>query len=353
MLQDNTSPIGRREFIKTTGAVGSVGALAGCLSSSEEETGDSSFPERDIDLIIPFGPGGGYDTYSRLTAPYVEEYFDNEISVNPQNVEGSGGRIATEQVASAEPDGYTNMIINLTNFALTQITQDVSYDLREFSIFAQVVKESRAIAVGSNTDIETWDDFVTRVQNEEISFASTGPGSDYVTIPGVVGEVGNQYPAQNVIDNQVVYGGRSESLQGILAGDAHVLAGSYSSILPFVQSGDLRMIMVVSGDEEPPEDTPDAATLSSSGVDNASKIADMVSTRRLFGGTPGISEERTTKLREAYSWAIQNDDLQAEAAEKDRRIVYADHERSKEAIDTFINEWSNRQDLLNTLFQDS
>lgn len=353
MMEDNMTQVDRRRFIKAIGAASSVGTIAGCLSEPEGKASSSGFPKRDIGLIIPFGPGGGYDTYSRLTAPYVEEYFDNEINVNPQNVEGSGGRIATEQVASAEPDGYTNMIINLTNFALTQITQDVNYDLREFSIFAQIVKESRAIAVGSNTDIETWDDFVTAVQNEELKFASTGPGSDYVTIPGVVGEVGNQYSAQNVIENQVVYGGRSEALQGILAGDAHVMAGSYSSILPFVQSNDLRMIMAVSGDDEPPEDTPDAETLGSVGVDNASKISDMVSTRRIFGGTPGIPEERKTKLREAYSWAIQNDDLQSEAEEKDRRIVYADHERSKKAIETFINEWSNRQELLNTLFEDN
>lgn len=352
MLKEHTPRANRRQFIKTAGAISGIGAVPGCLSASDGKSGDSDFPQHDIGLTIPFGPGGGYDTYSRLTAPYVEEYFDNEINVNPKNVEGSGGRIATEEVANADSDGYTNMIINLTNFALTQITQDVEYDLREFSIFAQVVKESRAIAVGSNTDMETWDDFVRSAQNEELKFASTGPGSDYVTIPGVVGEVGDLYPAQNVIENQVVYGGRSEALQGILAGDAHVLAGSYSSILPFVQSDDLRMIMVVSGDEEPPEDTPEAETLGSVGVDDASKISDMVSTRRIFGGTPGISEERTQELREAYSWAIQNDELQAEAEEKDRRIVHADHERSKEAIDTFINEWSNREDLLDTLFQD-
>lgn len=353
MMDGNLSDMDRRQFIKAAGAAGGVGMITGCLSASDGKDGGSDFPQRDIDLIIPFGPGGGYDTYSRLTAPYVEEYFDNEINVNPQNVEGSGGRIATEQVANAETDGYTNMIINLTNFALTQVTQDVNYDLRDFSIFAQVVKESRAIAVGSNTDIETWDNFVTAIQNEELKFASTGPGSDYVTIPGVVGEVGNQYSAQNVIENQVVYGGRSEALQGILAGDAQVMAGSYSSILPFVQSNDLRMIMVVSGDEDPPEDTPDAETLSSVGIDSASKISDMVSTRRMFGGTPSISEERAEKLREAYSWAIQNDDLQAEAEEKDRRIVYANHERSKEAIETFITEWSDREDLLDTLFKDN
>lgn len=391
-LNNHTTRSNRRAFLKTTGIVAGAGFVAGCMGdggdggsggdggdggSGGEDTpagdgedtpteGDDTatdgedtategspqtdFPQRDISLLIPFGPGGGYDFYSRLLAQHLPEHLPNDVSVQVQNIEGAGGQIATEQVYNAEPDGYTNMIINMVNFALTQLTEDVDYDLREMTMFAQVAAEFRGVAVGSNTDIETWDDYVSAVQNNELNFASTGPGSGYVLVPGVIGDVSGLYPAENVMDNQVIYDGRGAAVQGILAGDAQVMSGSYFSILPYVESGDVRMLMACNTDEQPPEQTPDAETFATAGVDNGQQIQDMLTTRRIFGGTPDIPDAETQVLRNSYSEAIQSDDLQSEAEENDRPIVYANHEEAATAVSNFINSWGERQDLLDTLY---
>lgn len=366
-------PAGRRTFLKTTGGIAGAALVAGCTGGSSGGDGGStttsggemtttsggemtttsgsasSFPEKDILLVIPFGPGGGYDTYSRLVAKYLPKHLPNEVNVKPQNVEGAGGQIATEQVNAAK-DGYTNMIFNMVNFALTQLTQDVNYDLREMTYFAQVAAEFRGVAVGSNTDITTWDQYVEAVSNNELNFASTGPGSGYVTVPGVIGDIGGLYPAENVMNNQVIYDGRGEAVQGILAGDAQVMSGSYFSILPYAQSGDVRMLMACTTEDAPPEQTPDAETFATADVKNGQQIQDMLTTRRMFGGSPNIPDDQLSVLRDSYSATIQDADLKAEADQNDRPIVYADHTQCESSVKGFLDSWSQRQDLLDTLY---
>lgn len=204
------SAVLRRTLLKATAGVAGAGFLAGCTGGSSDggdggsgDGGDGSgsdFPSRDVLLVIPYGPGGGYDTHVRLTAPYLESHLPNDSTVRVQNVEGAGGQIATEQVYDEDPDGYTNMIVNVSDLALNQLQQDVAYDLREMTWYAQTAEDLRGIGVGAHSGIETWDEFVEAVSNDELRFYSPGPGSGQVVVPGVLGELSGLYTANNVID---------------------------------------------------------------------------------------------------------------------------------------------------------
>lgn len=116
----------------------------------------------------------------------------------------------------------------------------------------------------------------------ELNFASTDPGSGSITIPGAIGAVEDLYPVENVMDNEVVYDGGVEAVQRILAGGAHILAGSYLSIVEYTQSEGLQMLLMGTTDEEPPEETPDAETFATSGMDGE-KLQSIINSRRVFG----------------------------------------------------------------------
>lgn len=354
MVSNSEKSIGRRTFLRATGGLVGAGLVAGCLNDDDldpsEDDASPSFPTQDIELTIPFGPGGGYDYYGRLLAQYLPNHLPGDVNVQARNVEGAGGQIALQEMWDAEPDGYSSMIFNVPNFSLTQLTEDVEWDLREFTYFGQVVEEPRGIAVGANSDIETWDDYVEAAQNGELLFASTGPGSGYVTVPGVVGEVSGLYDAQNVMDNQVTYDGRSEAIQGILAGDAQVMGGAYFSLLPFVESDDLQMILALSTEDEPPEHTPEAETLATANIDNAGEIIDMLTDRRTFGGPPDLPEDITEIWRDAFEATLTDDQLLADAEEEDRPIKYASAEETLEATTGFIESWDERDELLSILY---
>jgi tripartite-type tricarboxylate transporter receptor subunit TctC len=367
-----TSDPNRRRFLKAAMGTAGVGLLAGCTGGDgdgepetvirtvegEERTvietrvveQEEEFPSRAITHVIPFGPGGGYDTYSRLMAPYLAEEYGVDVRV--LNSEGAGGQIATEFVYNAEPNGYNELNVNLQNFALTQVTEDVEYDLREMTPYAQYADAFRGIGVGTHTGIETWDGFVDAVNNNELRFASTGPGSGYVTVPAIVGEVGDLYPAENVLDNQVIYDGRGAAVQGLLAGDVDVQAGTFTSILPYTLAagGDsTRMLMAVTAADEPPEDTPDADTLTTAGVDTAEQIEAMNNSVRLVIVPPRVPDDIASVIREAYDAVLHNDDFLADAEEAGRGIVYADHETVAQRTADIINGWEERPELLEAM----
>ena len=61
----------------------------------------AAFPEKDVTIVIPYGPGGGFDTLTRKLSPYIEEYFAqkagqnfNNIKVVPKNMPGASGKKA-------------------------------------------------------------------------------------------------------------------------------------------------------------------------------------------------------------------------------------------------------------------
>ncbi len=72
----------------------------------------AEYPERPIQIVVPFGPGGGSDTFARALKQAIEEH---ELLPQPLvivNVPGAGATIGSRRVKNAEPDGYTILLLH-------------------------------------------------------------------------------------------------------------------------------------------------------------------------------------------------------------------------------------------------
>ena len=109
-------------FIATVLAFGAVSAQA---QSAEE----AFFKGKTLRFVVGFGPGGGYDAYARLIAPYLAKALDATVVV--ENQPGAGGMAALNRIAIAEPDGLRLMIVQGVGAALAQISNapGMRYDL--------------------------------------------------------------------------------------------------------------------------------------------------------------------------------------------------------------------------------
>ena len=106
MITKNLAATGfRRSLLATVAAVGSIACgVAHAAPPCPSLAGET------ITWIVPFGPGGGYDVYSRLIEPHLEAALGAEIAVT--NVEGAGGVIGTKRISEAAGDGRTLGLVN-------------------------------------------------------------------------------------------------------------------------------------------------------------------------------------------------------------------------------------------------
>ena len=79
-------------------------------SETPKDDAASFYKGKNITWIIPYNPGGGYDAYTRVIAPYFEKYTG--ATVVCKNEPGAGSLIGTNKLYQSEPDGLTVGIIN-------------------------------------------------------------------------------------------------------------------------------------------------------------------------------------------------------------------------------------------------
>jgi tripartite-type tricarboxylate transporter receptor subunit TctC len=127
------------------GAVAAAVALAGFIGPAQ-----AAFPEKDITFVIPFSPGGGFDTYVRLIAPFVEKHLPNKVHVIVKNVPGAGGRKGLTDVYRDKPDGYNIVIVNVPGAMVPPLVgKKVQYDLEKITWLARLSFDSYLLVVPS------------------------------------------------------------------------------------------------------------------------------------------------------------------------------------------------------------
>ena len=105
-----------------------AGALAATSAKADQ------YPSRPIRIIVPFGPGGSGDITARMIGKVIEDKTKQAVIID--NRSGANGIIGTMAVKTAEPDGYTVLLITTsTHAANVSLVRNLSYDpARDFTV---------------------------------------------------------------------------------------------------------------------------------------------------------------------------------------------------------------------------
>ena len=272
-------------LLAATGAAWSAGA-----------TEERPYPDRDIEIIVARGAGGGSDLNGRTIARLLDEYFEG-VSVVVVNKPGGDGVIGQNAIAGARPDGYTLGIGSDTVLAGHELLmEDAQYTVESFEYLAGLVVTSNLLIVPPGSRFNTLDELV--------EYGRNNPGRLTLGMPSVAAEtVGGIQQATGVEFTTVVHAGGGDNLAAIAGGhvDAGVLTAQFA---PQVEEHGGKVLGVISAERF--DIISHIPTFKEQGYDV------VVELNWLLTAPKGIPEERLEILDEALT-AIGNDPKYNEA----------------------------------------
>ncbi|MDB5810067.1 MAG: hypothetical protein JWN94_2189 [Betaproteobacteria bacterium] len=196
---------------------------------------------RPIRLIVPYVPGGGTDTLSRLLGPFISDEFGQQVVID--NRAGGSSTIGTLIVARANPDGQTIGMIDAAFVVNPSLLGKLPYDtLKDFTPVVLVATAPLVLVVNSNVPVKTVRELITLAKSQpgKLSFGSAGNGT-------AVHLAGEQLRAVGGVDIQhVPYKGAGQSLTELLGGQITMVFATQSGIKAHVASGRLRALAITS-----------------------------------------------------------------------------------------------------------
>ncbi len=251
----------------------------------------AEWPERDIRIVVPYGPGGSTDNTTRAVQPAIEEILGVKLTI--ENIGGGSGLIGTAKALKAKADGYT-FSMNPTSTMASIFTRAMPYDVdADVQPVARIARSWLALAVHPDLPITNVKEFVEYAKANRISYSSTGVGG----ITHIYMELFAD--ATGIEMTHVPHRGSSKALNALLGG--HVQAQIDSNLLPQLQSGGVRGIGYVNNEKWPGyEQLP---TLQEQGVD--------VPHMSWFGfvARKGTPAEAVNGMAAAVEKALQRDDV--------------------------------------------
>jgi tripartite-type tricarboxylate transporter receptor subunit TctC len=311
-----------------------AGAPQGVLAQYEDKT---------ITIVVGFKTGGGYDRTARILARHLPKYLPGKPNVIVQNMPGANSIIAANHVYSvAKPDGLTIGTFN-RNLVLAQLTNvsGVKFDMTKYAWIGSAASESTVLAVRSDLPYNSFEDL--KKGGKTLVIGATGPGANTYDFPLLLKELLGA-------DLKIVsgYSSSSDIMLAIERKEVDARAGSYSSLVSFVERGLVRPIIraraVEPGIEKLPVDenlAPNARAKAIMALRSAPEVVG-----RPFVMTPGTPEPLLKLMREAFAKAIKDPELIAESkkAKMDLEFMPGDEavkivrevlEQPKDIVDEF------------------
>jgi len=268
-------------------------ASSGAQTTSEVGAQDVDWPKRGIELIVPLSAGGDTDFYARTYARYLEKVLGTTVTVI--NVEGAGGTIGAQQVATGSNDGNTILFYHTGNMFTNKLLGTTELDNNDFEIAAVAVLDDTNILVASKeSGIVDGEDFLAKVRAEpnKYNIATTISGFSYFVC--CKAEKAGDFQL-----NPVDVGSASAMIPSILGNQTELAANSYGLFKQYIESGDVIPLMVFSEERNP--NFPDVPTAKEFGMEDS-----VVERAYFFAFPKGTDEAIVKKLSDAVE-TVQTD----------------------------------------------
>jgi tripartite-type tricarboxylate transporter receptor subunit TctC len=238
---------------RTLLALGTLVALA---------PGALAFPDRPVQIIVPWAAGGGVDTVVRTFADGFEKELG--VPVNVVNRTGGGGVTGHTFIATAAPDGYTLGGAS-PEIAFYKAMGVADLTTESFDLFSRISLIPAGITVKADAPYKSLQDFLAAVKAApKGTFTASGTGTGgswHIAVGGLLKSAGMEADRMRWVPSQ----GGAPALQDLAAGGLTAFTGSPVEAKALLEAGKVRTVGLMTA-ERPPT-FPDIPTTREAGLD--------------------------------------------------------------------------------------
>ena len=289
---------------------------------------------KTVRILVGSPPGGGYDLYARLIAPYLAAKIEATVLV--ENKDGSGGLAALAALLVRPLDGLTLMHASAEAAIISQLLErpGATWDVTKLNWLAKTSMAPKLWFVGQNGRYATIKDAAA---GDRVTWSATGAADNISDVAAIVSYVLG-------LRSKIVtgYRGAGDMSLAVMRNEVDCGILSADSALPLVINRSIKPVALFSARRWP--DLPDVPTLREATTLPADKTW-IVELRQQIGeaqramvAAPGVPTERIEFLRSAFSDVLADPALVAEGAKSKREIEYLSGSELQRLINSLIAE---------------
>nr|CAD6628409.1 tripartite tricarboxylate transporter substrate binding protein [Rhizobium sp. TCK] len=283
--------------------------LVAALAATMTATAAYAFPDRPIQIVVPYSAGGGTDLSMRLLAESMQRNMDG-ATVIVRNQPGGGGAIGTSAVAHGRPDGYTVGAGAQGPLAILPHLGSADYKLDQIEFIGLVGRNLQVMISCKDAPFTDFDSFMSYAKDKAPQIGNSGAGgANHISTEAFA-------KAAGIKVESVPFGGSSEAMAACAGGHIDAMVASPAEALPQVQAGAVKVLFVE--EDERIDLFPDAPTAKEKGVDFT------WSSWKGIIAPKGIPEEDLQILRDGVKAAVEDPEFQKKMTEMGEFVQYED-----------------------------
>src|SRR5262245_37640717 len=231
--------------VRVIAAVAALGATT--VPAAPQPAAPQEWPNRPVNLVVPFAAGGPMDTVGRILALRMGEVLRQQVVV--ENVGGAGGMTGSARVAKAAPDGSQFVLGNLGTHAASQtIYKAPLYDAaNDFAPVALMVEMPFVLVVRKDLPAGNLNEFIAHAKATHATMQYGSGGSGSATHLACV--LLNAAIGVNV--THVPYRGGGPAMQDLMAGRIDYQCLDTAIAIPQIEAGTIKAIAIFSRGRSP------------------------------------------------------------------------------------------------------
>ena len=240
-----------------------LAAVGTCSMAVAQDAG--SYPNRTIQLVVPYTPGTGADILSRILGPRLAERW--KVGVVTDNRAGATGNIGTELVAKAPPDGHTLLFVTSSFVINPSYFRKINYDpIKDFAPIALTAISPHVLSVNTAVPAANVKELIALVKQNpgKYSYASAGTGQS----AQLTAELFKLAYGLDIV--HVPFNGGAPAMAATIGGHTQIAFNALPSAASFIKDGKVRPLAMTGRRRDP--EFPDVPTFAEQGIPDQESV---------------------------------------------------------------------------------